>query len=99
MQKSDLGESRIKDLQNVADHEIAENRRLIEKLRKARSKLNEKHSIHMDKLVVKEQQTIKYKTKKENKTKNKKKKTIQPGDIIIVFQNHNGEPGWLAGQI
>lgn len=25
--------------------------------------------------------------------------TLQPGDTILVFENHAGEPGWLAGQL
>lgn len=25
--------------------------------------------------------------------------SLQPGDVILVFEGHASEPGWLAGQI
>lgn len=43
--------------------------------------------------------TVKYRAVYEFFARNEDELSFQPGDIILVFKDHIGEPGWLAGQI
>uniref|UniRef100_A0A915KLR1 SH3 domain-containing protein n=1 Tax=Romanomermis culicivorax TaxID=13658 RepID=A0A915KLR1_ROMCU len=43
--------------------------------------------------------TVKYRALYEFAARSDDELSFQPGDVILVFQGHTGEPGWLAGQI
>uniref|UniRef100_A0A914LH46 Intersectin-1 n=1 Tax=Meloidogyne incognita TaxID=6306 RepID=A0A914LH46_MELIC len=43
--------------------------------------------------------TIKYKALYEFVARSNDELSLQPGDIILVFEGYQSEPGWLAGQI
>ena len=43
--------------------------------------------------------TVKYKALYEFVSRSEDELSLQPGDVILVFENHASEPGWLAGQI
>ncbi|KAL3108428.1 hypothetical protein niasHT_015350 [Heterodera trifolii] len=43
--------------------------------------------------------TVKYKALFEFNARSGDELSIQPGDLILVFEGHQSEPGWLAGQI
>lgn len=43
--------------------------------------------------------TVRYRALYEFSARSADELNFQPGDIILVFKDHIGEPGWLAGQI
>uniref|UniRef100_A0A914IB65 Intersectin-1 n=1 Tax=Globodera rostochiensis TaxID=31243 RepID=A0A914IB65_GLORO len=49
--------------------------------------------------VIGQLKTVKYKAIFEFNARSSDELSIQPGDLILVFEGHQSEPGWLAGQI
>lgn len=43
--------------------------------------------------------TVKYRALYEFVARSEDELNLQPGDVILVFEGHASEPGWLAGQI
>lgn len=48
---------------------------------------------------IKSNVTVRYRALFEFVARSEDELSLQPGDIILVFEEHASEPGWLAGQI